>query len=211
MNDAHDLILATVGAAIQSLKIVGKTGKSLLQPSIARELQARNLVADQEDTRGFMAPGMCAWRSKDTGLPEPTTSRRRIDIVVYSGSDPVALIETESDLDDLRPPGTINRRDGHYDVHSLASTRSATHFESYKSLERMAAAAFYWSLAKPTGRYPTAEAGVSAIQKIASDRPSDHNPGGLLLILVSGRCRPKDRSILSPRLASLGAHLICAS
>ena len=54
----------------------------------------------------------------------------------------VCLIETESDLNDLREQG-VSGRSGHYDVLSVARRDDGTWFHSYKSLERMAAAAWY--------------------------------------------------------------------
>jgi hypothetical protein len=128
-----------------------------------------------------------------------------IDLVVYSPSGiPLALIETESDLDDLRLEGTSKRR-GHYDVHSIASSEVGGPFSSYKSLERMAAAAYYHK------HRDLGEAAVARLETLASNAPADHNPAGLELFLVVGRCRQSDRSILAPRLESLGAQLISVS
>jgi hypothetical protein len=69
--------------------------------------------------------------------------RRKIDIVVRAGQQPIALIEIESDLNDLKKSGVTNRN-GHYDVFSIAKSADGAYFDSYKPLERMAAAAFYF-------------------------------------------------------------------
>ena len=129
--------------------------------------------------------------------------------MVYKNRDLVALIETESDLNDLRVDG-VTKRNGHYDVASIAKTKDGTHFNSYNSLERMASAAFYWSVLRGTGRYPSPLDAVRMLEGVMSDDSKDHNPGQVPLFLVSGLCRRQDPVILSRRLESLGAQLICA-
>lgn len=122
----------------------------------------------------------------------------------------VALIEVESDLDDLQESG-VSGRSGHYDVSSIAVSTQGQHFNSYKSLERMAAAAFYFYLHQRDKKYPEIGHALECLEALRSDVPADHNPTGLMLFLASGRCRPVDRRILEPRLKSLNASLICAS
>lgn len=211
MTDTHSHIIRLVQQTLSRVDTTGKAGRRTLQPGIAAALRAAGFNADEEDKGLVMATGMYPWRAKETGLPEPTASRRRIDVVVYHAEQPIAFIETESDLDDLRPPGTTNRRNGHYDVHSIAKGVDGKSYESYKSLERMAAAAFYWAHAKSTGTYPSPQLGLTLLEAIRSNGAPEHNPAGLLLVLVSGRCRTQDPAILAPRLNSLGAHLLCGS
>ena len=203
-------LLALVREAVRGININGKCGRDQLQPKIATHLAAEGFVVDNEDTRQFLRSGMPVWRSKDTGLIETTPGRRRVDIVVYSGDRTIALIETESDLDDLRPTG-VTKRNGHYDVFSIARGHSGVFYDSYKSLERMAAAAFYWSSFGQNGSYPSPTDGPKLLGHICSDRPEDHNPGQLVMILVSGSCRGRDSTILQTRLASLCADLVCVT
>ena len=187
---------------------VGKTGKRLLQPTLAAALREAGFVADEEDRGEILKSGMPVWRSKDDQTIEPTIARRLVDIVVYRDKELVGLIETESDLNDLRLSG-VTRRDGHYDVWSIARSASGSYFDSYKSLERMACAAFYRHLFRETGSYPSAEGAVKLLSAIKSDDCNDHNPANLGLFLVSGFCRASDKAILAPRLRSLGANLVC--
>ena len=148
---------------------------------------------------------MPVWRSKDNNcLVEPTRGRRRIDIVVYSDDKPIGLVEIESDLDDLKAAGVSKRR-GHYDVFSISRSGSESYDDSYKSLERMAAAAFYRATPED------GPAQLEKLEKICSDEPKIHNPTGLAIILVVGRCRTQDSAILKPRLNSLDAELVCVS
>lgn len=201
-------VLDAIRAAIHSIDIRGKCGRDQLQPLIARELAAQSFMVDMEDARQFLSRGMPVWRSKDTGLIEETSGRRRVDIVVYVEAAPVALVETESDLDDLRLTG-VTKRNGHYDVYSIARDSSGRYFNSYKSLERMAAAAFYWAHAAREGVYPDPAAGSQLLEEVISDDPDHHNPAKLALVLVSGSCRGIDKEILQHRLRSLDADLIC--
>jgi hypothetical protein len=188
--------------------VSGKSGKELLQPTLAIALREAGYTVDVEDQGIFLRAGMPVWRSKDDSTIEATRGRRRVDLVVYSGSAAVALIETESDLHDLRSVG-VTRRRGHYDVWSIAKTAGGEYFHSNKSLERMAAAAFYWHMFHSTGRYPSPDEAVQLLESIHSDDALQHNPGGLRLFLISGICRAGDRPILEPRLQSLGAQLAC--
>jgi hypothetical protein len=188
--------------ALSTVEVAGKLGKAVLQPLIGRRVEEAGYLVDLEDRRGFLPANLPVWRDRTAGTIEQTTRRRLIDLVIYSPiGAPVALIETESDLDDLRLNGTSSRR-GHYDVHSIALDGRGQPFNSYKSLERMGAAAYYHA-------YPgLGEAAVARLQTLVSDVQADHNPAGLQLLLVVGRCRPSDRSILAPRLNSLGAQLL---
>jgi hypothetical protein len=151
---------------------------------------------------------MPVWRDKLGEEIAPTMGRRKIDIVVYDGALPVALIEIESDLDDLRDSG-ISTRNGHYDVFSIAKSASGAYFHSYKSLERMAAAGIYFDQFQREEKYPDAKSAVRRLEVIRSDNASDHNPSRLPMFLVSGTCRPGDGEILQARLRSLDAELIC--
>ena len=194
----------TITQAISALSINGNCGNKLLHPVVADALRAAGYEADKEDTKRLLGAGLPVWRSKDSGEVERTQGRRRVDIVVYKQGRLVALIEIESSLDDLCQLG-VSRRNGHYDVSSIARCASAIFFNSYKSLERMAATAFYVSLQE---QLDTEEA-VARLSAIRSDLPTDHNPLGVHLLLVSGRCRKTDREILAARLKSLDAELMC--
>jgi hypothetical protein len=167
-------------------------------------------MADTEDSQQFLLRGMPVWRSKDTQQIEVTAARRRIDIVVYAIERPIALVEIESDLGDLRLSG-VTRRNGHYDVFSIGGDSEGQWFHSYKSLERMAAAAQYHSMFSQTGEYPDISSGIAHLERLQSDDPKAHNPSGLELILVSGRCREVDHRVLAKRLTALNASLICIS
>jgi hypothetical protein len=199
------LIRAVIQSAIRAAKIEGKCGRKLLQPLIAQELNRAGFDADTEDKRGLLGAGLPVWRDKYNEQVEITRGRRKIDIVVYRDARSIALIETESDLDDLRQAG-VTRRSGHCDVFSIAKSASGAYFHSYKSLERMAAAAFYLSV-----RTCSALAAVDLFTNIKSDDAADHNPTGIGLYLVSGACRRMDERILTLRLRSLNAELICCS
>lgn len=201
-------LVALIQSAVSAVRCDGKVGRRLLQPSIAAALRQAEFDVDEEDERGFMAPGMPPWRSKATGLPAATRSRRRIDLVVYSEGQPVALIETESDLAHLRKPGIVSTASGRYDVQSIAFDADGRPFESYMSLERMAAAAFYAAVSRSSGSYPSPAEGCRLLERIRSDRPEDHNPDGLLMVLVAGRVRAADPALLAARLQALGAHLV---
>ncbi|WP_271215024.1 hypothetical protein, partial [Pseudonocardia halophobica] len=175
----------------------GKVADQRIKPRLAGHLQEQGFEVDVEDRNLFLKGGMPAWRDKETGGIVPTSGRRRIDLVVRSEGNVVALIETESDLNDLRETG-ISRRSGHYDVFSIARRSDGnTYFDSYKSLERMASAAFYAGGGTPR-----------ALELVTSEAPQDHNPLGLGLFLVCGNTRSKDRRILEPRLEALNARLI---
>jgi hypothetical protein len=192
------------------INVVGKMGKKVLQPSLAMALREAGFRADEEDQACILQNGMPVWRNKEDSTIEPTALRRRVDIVVYRDNVLVAMIETESDLNDLRPSG-ITHRNGHYDVWSIGRAGNGEYFDSYKSLERMAAAAFCWDTLQRTGQYPSAADAIMSLEGVHSDQPSDHNASAIPLILVSGSCRNRDETILAPRLRSLGASLICVS
>ncbi len=187
-----------------------KIGRSVLQPKLAEAFENRGLRADLEDGKQMLQSGMRVWRSRDNSKTVETVGRRRIDIVVYDQSQLLALVEIESDLDDLVKGGT-KKRSGHYDVYSIARDGSGAWFDSYKSLERMAAAAFYWANHKNTGHYPAPDEGEDALRRIKSYEVGEHNPARIPLFLVTGLCRSGDPSILKPRLDSLGAELLFVS
>src|ERR1051326_2378707 len=75
-------------------------------------------------------------RDKNNEQIEARRGRRKIDISAYWDTKPIAFIETESDLDDLRDV-EVTRRNGHYDVFSIAKSASGAYFHSYKSLEHL--------------------------------------------------------------------------
>lgn len=196
MNKETQSIVQLIRSDMIGFAVSGKVGKSKLQPRIAQVLSASGYDVDREDMSGFFPAGLPAWRDKTTGAIVATTARRRIDLVIRKHGSVVCLIETESDLNDLREHGVSGRSD-HYDVFSMARSAAGAWFDSYKSLERMAAAAWY-----ATGRRE------DALADLRSDLAEDHNPARLGLILVTGSSRALDRRILSPRLKSLGANLV---
>jgi hypothetical protein len=204
-----DEISNSIAGGIADLNVSAKAGKSLLQPTVASALRSAGFRADEEDSGQLLRSGMPVWRSKDNNAVVPTKGRRRVDIVVYKNGDLVALIETESDLNDLRSDG-VTKRNGHYDVASIAKAKDGTYFNSYNSIERMASAAFYWNAFRSTGRYPSPRDAVIMLEAVRSDDSRNHNPAQIPLFLVSGFCRRQDPAILSRRLESLGAKLICA-
>lgn len=191
-GDLHVAIQSWLGGVTAA----GKIGKSVLQPLLHERLIQLGLDVDKEDTKGFLTAGQSVWRSKDDQAIEPTAGRRRIDLVVRDSGKVFALIETESDLDDIREVG-VSRRNGHYDVFSIARNSSGHWFHSYKSLERMAAALGYDNGGTTLG-----------LDKVRSDDPRVHNPKSVSAFLVTGSCRPLDRKALRPRLATLRATII---
>lgn len=196
MNDESNAVLQLVRSGTASIPINGKVGQRLLQPRIAQVLTASGYDVDIEDTRGFFPPSLPAWRDKQSSEVVVTSGRRRIDLIVRRNEEVVALIETESDLNDLREHG-VSGRSGHYDVFSIAGRADGTWFHSYKSLERIAAAVWY-----STGR------SQAALEQVRSDAPDAHNPQRICLILVTGSSRALDRRLLAPRLKALGASLV---
>ncbi len=203
-------VATVIQNCLRGMKIVGKSGQSRLQPTVITALQEAGFNTDKEDTRKFLQARVPVWRSKDDHAVVPTSGRRKIDIVVYKNNRLVALVETESDLDDLQELGVSGRKN-HYDVASIASNSDGCHFDSYNSLERMATAAFYYSVFLATSHWPLPAEGTALLETIRSDAPSIHNPANVAMFLVSGRCRAMDRPILQRRLKSLDAKLLCAN
>lgn len=196
------LILATLGKVTGS----GKLGDRVIDPAIAAALTHAGYAIDPKDRGQILAPGLPVWRDKATGTIVPTPRRREIDIVALADGAPVALIEIESDLDDLRATGITNRN-GHYDVHSIARRADGRYFNSYHSLERMAVAATVLAR-RAANRSTTNEAVLTHLDGISSNDPAYHNPLRLPLFLAVGSARRSDPGILDSRLRSLGATLI---
>jgi hypothetical protein len=201
-----DIEFAIANALNELPPLSGKFGKSTLQPSVGSAIERAGFRVDYEDSKGLLGACLPVWRDKNTREIEKTVGRRLIDIVVYDDYNrAIALIETESDLDDLRELG-VTKRNGHYDVFSIAKDASGTHFHSYKSLERMAAASFFRAV-QVDGRIDHFEM-TQRLVNLSSDIAAEHNPLGMGIFLVTGRCRPKDRQILANRLESLNAVLL---
>jgi len=209
--DQEDIRTA-IADVLRPLAVRGglKTGYSQLQPQIAALLRSRGFEVDEEDSGRFLKSKMPVWRSKDTNEVVPTRSRRKIDIVVRRDAELVALVETESDLDDLKEHG-VTKRNGHYDVFSIARDGDGNWFNSYNSLERMAAAAFYFHHAQASSDYPDPGLGVELLEQVRSDDVAVHNPSRIAMYLVSGKVREGDPGIIGRRLGSLGAELMCAT
>ena len=203
-------ILEVIKGSVKGKRTSGKMGKSYLQPTIAAALRTAGFNADEEDTAKLLPPRMPVWRSKDNHEVEETIVRRRVDIVVYKDGQLAAMIEAESSLGDLRVSG-VSRRNGHYDVESIAKNADGGYFDSYKSLERMATAAFSWSIFCKTGAHPSPHQAQALLEAVRSDDTKLHNPANVPLFLVSGLCRKIDETILSRRIKSLSATLVCVS
>ena len=203
-------ILNVVMKCLGGFQIQGKIGKSHLQPTIARALREAGFVADEEDAKQLLPAGIPVWRSKDDSKVVPTTRRRLVDIVVYRNGQLAALIETESDLNDLRVSG-VSKRNDHYDVASISKNSDGEYFDSYRSVERMAVAAFHWNLRLKIDQDPSPQQVVNSLESIQSDDPLLHNPAMVPILLVSGCCRKFDRPILSRRMESLNATLVCVN
>ena len=178
---------------------------------LAKALENLGYQVDMEDGKGLLRQRIPVWRSKDgTCSVVETARRRRVDIVVYKNERLVALIEVESDLNDLRAVGVTNRN-GHYDVASISKNSDGQYFDSYNSIERMSTAAYCWHKWIASDVHLSPAEVVTKLEAIASDDPADHNPGRVPLFLVSGICRAVDHQVLKRRLDSLGATLICVT
>jgi hypothetical protein len=190
-----------------------KCGK-YIQDAVDSQLnKLPNFSTRKEDSDRFLQAQMPVWRTKrDDHEVERTAKRRKIDIVVYEREKPAALIEIESDLNDLRLSGITNRASGkNYDVFSIAKQANGEHFHSYHSLERMAAAAFYYDLRKryqSLTEFDFAKFSLDRLSAVCSDAIDDHNPTRLPMFLIVGSYRNMDHDILKPRLDSLGAKLL---
>jgi len=195
LEGAIDALEDIIRSAVRGYPVGPKSGNHLHRHLHGR-IMAAGLDPDFEDSRGFLRPGEAVWRDKHSGKVVETAGRRRIDLVVRDGSRVIALIEVESDLNDLRETGVSNRS-GHHDVFSIARNADGAWFDSYQSLERMGAAAFH-----------AAGGTRDALERLSSNDPAAHNPAGLGLFVVTGFSRSRDRRILAPRLAALGARLI---
>jgi hypothetical protein len=196
MRQAIEEIEEIIRSGTKDLIVSGKIGQRLIQPRIAKILEDSGFEVDLEDSQSFLPAGTPAWRDKSTREVVETKTRLKIDLVVRLDGAVVAMVEVESDLNDLRETG-VTKRSGHYDVFSISRNSGGHWFHSYKSLERMASAASH-----AAGR------SISDIAEIASDLASDHNPKGFGVFLVTGSSRELDRRILAPRIASLDAKLI---
>ena len=198
----------TIEACLSGVSIVGKTGCKLIQPKLADALTDAGYTVDLEDSRKLLRNNIPVWRSKISGEVVPTLRRRKVDLVVYMDNSLAALIEVESDLNDLQLAGA-KKKQGRYNVSSIAKNRSGGYFNSYNSLERMATAAYCWHLFTINQKYPDPADVVTALLSLASDDPAVHNPSAVPLFLVSGTCRAEHHRILQPRLDSLNATLVC--
>jgi hypothetical protein len=210
-TDMNELVRAQIRTVVNGVprpEGKGKVGRKLHDDIAAALKEQTKFRIVKEDTTKFLQAKMPVWRDKQSNEVEPTVNQRKIDIVVYDGEVPVALIEIESDLNDLQQTG-ISNRSGHYDVFSISRSASGEYFDSYKSLERMAAAAIYHHLYAREGSYPAAEFAIDHLEALRSNSPTDHNPDRIPIFLVSGFCRSTDHKLLEARLKSLDAELIC--
>jgi hypothetical protein len=193
----------------KKITVQGKMGRDIMQPSLSQHLEQCGYDICMEDSRQFLRAKMPVWRKKYEKEIEETIARRKIDIIVYSSNKPIALIEIESDLKHARDT-EVTKSNKRYDVFSIAKNGNGVYFNSYKSLERMAAAAFYYHLSQESETINDKEA-VTSLESISSDNCEDHNPIGIPLFLVIGTCQTKHKIILAERLKATGAELICVS
>ncbi len=177
-----------------------KTGSRVLHPLILQRLNDNGLDATKEFRElNVHGPAWRYWKSEEI-VPAPA-GWKSVDVkVTYQGAI-VALVEIESDLDDLPAnPGEYPRnRNGSYAVKSLARNKGGDSFESYHPLERMAVAAIAWA-----GQASDAH----SMAQIKGNSPAVHNPSGLPLFVAVERCRSNDLVILKPRLLSLKAEIL---
>jgi hypothetical protein len=94
-------------------------------------------------------------------------------------------------------------------VHSLARGADGRFFRSCKGLERLAVAAYAWARQQRLSTPLRSAQLVRELAAISSDRPADHNPARLALVLIVLR-PPHAPDWLAARLRSLGARLILA-
>jgi hypothetical protein len=127
-------------------------------------------------------------------------------IVINSLNEAGLEADPESDLNHLRANGISKSGDG-YDVFSIAKQWNGDFFDSYRSLERMASAAFFYAVVTRSQANPGTVALSEMLANVRSDNSADHNPLELPMFLVAGRARELDRRILSMRLEALGAEL----
>lgn len=206
-HDRKCQIRAAIQQATDSTLVSGQHADGPLKDAIASSLRQAGFEADVGDKRKFLPDRLPVWRCKNSLRVVPTKRRRIIDIVIYSGNEPVALLETESNLKDLRLTG-VSTRNGHYDVYSISRRADGLFFHSYNSVERMATAILWHTIGKNSSD-PSTETFAGLMEKIKSDAPNDHNPCLMPCFLVTADCpRDIDREILEPRLTSLGADLI---
>ncbi len=198
-DSLRDTVRDVLRSALSEIKPDEKLGRAVLQPHLAQALNTAGLVADLEDSGQFLRSGAPVWRGRASRQIEPTAGRRRIDIVVYDSDSRVcALVEVESDLRHAVKDRSATTTDANrYDVLSISTAASGEHFCSYRSLERMAAAAHY-----------NAGGDLASLEAIRSDATADHNPVDLPLFLASGEIFFAQRSLLGPRCKSLGAEIL---
>src|SRR5471032_903754 len=117
----RDAIRGAIASVCRRQAFEGQCAESKLKPAIAEALEKLGFEVDIEDRKKFLKAGMYVWREKVEQKKwidwrvVPTAARRKIDLVVYQRGTAAALIETESDLNDLVNSG-VKRRNGHYDV-----------------------------------------------------------------------------------------------
>lgn len=139
-----------------------KTSDTRLAAVIREALWTAGFVVDSQDARQVLPPGIALWRD-EFGEIEPTTLRRRIDMVVYDRDAIAAFIECEEDILNVNREGKHRR----YFVQSIAQGSTGRFFSSYRSIERMAVAADV-----------CAHGSQNVIERLSgrrSDDPSVHN------------------------------------
>ncbi len=191
-----------------------KEGERKVCRFVRNALAKAGYYVDEKDRLCFLRAGMRIWRrySDDGLIVEETRRRRLIDIIVYDHPNsriPLALVEVESDLADMGSKRNKFSK-GSYAVASIARDARGQPFNSYNSVERMAAAAQYWAMQQASSdhHYPTPDEGEKHLQAICSDSPAEHNPTSIRLFLVSHSAKREHAISLKPRLDSLRMGLI---
>ncbi len=189
-----------------------KEGEAKVCRVVGGALTKAGYFVDEKDREHFLAAKMRIWQrySPEGLIVEGTARRRIIDLIVYDNTNartPLALVEVESDLAHMS--STTNRFSKNcYAVASIARDAAGQPFNSYNSVERMAAAAQYWAMKQSSDRYPEPAEGQGRLQAICSDSPAEHNPTNICLVLVSHFAKRAHAESLKPRLKSLNMGLI---
>jgi CRISPR-associated protein Cas1 len=202
-----------------------------LRPLLAVRLAARFTVRRNDPV---VPLPIAMWRPVGLPVTGPRRRMNRVDFVLRRRGRLCGLVAVVADLADLRPCAR-GRRTVRQTVCSLARAADGRPFFSCQPLERLAVAAYAWArlrsphtsldaetlftadtshrLADTSRRTAHASLGAETLRAellaLRSDAPADHNPAGLALVLVAARAGRAGAALLAPRLASLGARLLC--
>lgn len=193
-------VMTTVRRVVNEHVIDGHRGSnSRLDPALIAALQSAGYMAMKHPLPGPITLGRAPENDADLRTP---LSRAIADIGIWRDSKLVGIIECEHDLNWVVPRGGKTPGSSaapRYTMSSIARGANGDPFASYSSLERMAYIANWKGSASET---------FAVLDRICSDDPLAHNPSNLTLVLVTERNDAKGE-ILTPRLRSLGASLLC--